>query len=128
MATIATAINTRSPEFASNAAALKGAVDDLKAKVAHIAQGGPEGVNLAASFNPSNILSGGLAGAAGIALAFAFASSSAFLSALAVLVASFSAACALRNRVSWPAASPGPTPMPERRRKARRSSGKNARS
>jgi amino acid transporter len=36
--------------------------------------GGPEGVNLGASFNPSNILAGGLAGSAGIALAFAFAS------------------------------------------------------
>lgn len=36
--------------------------------------GGPEGVHLGASFLPSNILAGGLAGAAGIALAFAFAS------------------------------------------------------
>lgn len=42
--------------------------------VAIFAQGGPEGVNFAASFNPSNILAGGLAGSAGIALAFAFAS------------------------------------------------------
>ena len=36
--------------------------------------GGPEGVDLGASFKPSNILAGGLAGSAGIALAFAFAS------------------------------------------------------
>ena len=42
--------------------------------VAIFTQGGPEGVNFAASFNPSNILAGGLAGSAGIALAFAFAS------------------------------------------------------
>ncbi|MDZ7920509.1 APC family permease [Rhodoferax sp.] len=37
-------------------------------------QGGPEGLNFAASFSPANILAGGLAGSAGIALAFAFAS------------------------------------------------------
>ncbi|HEX6020035.1 MAG TPA: APC family permease [Burkholderiaceae bacterium] len=37
-------------------------------------QGGPEGLNFAASFNPSAILAGGLTGSAGIALAFAFAS------------------------------------------------------
>ena len=36
--------------------------------------GGPEGFDLAASFAPSNIFAGGLAGSAGIALAFAFAS------------------------------------------------------
>ena len=42
--------------------------------VAIFINGGPEGVNFGASFNPSNILAGGLAGSAGIALAFAFAS------------------------------------------------------
>lgn len=42
--------------------------------VAIFAKGGPEGLNFAASFSPSNILAGGLAGSAGIALAFAFAS------------------------------------------------------
>jgi amino acid transporter len=42
--------------------------------VAIFAQGGPEGWNFAASFSPANILAGGLAGSAGIALAFAFAS------------------------------------------------------
>ncbi|PKO66226.1 MAG: amino acid permease [Betaproteobacteria bacterium HGW-Betaproteobacteria-16] len=42
--------------------------------VAIFIKGGPEGVDFAASFNPSNILAGGLAGSAGIALAFAFAS------------------------------------------------------
>lgn len=42
--------------------------------VAIFVQGGPEGVNFAASFSPTNILAGGLAGSAGIALAFAFAS------------------------------------------------------
>lgn len=42
--------------------------------VAILVQGGPEGWNFAASFSPSNILAGGLAGSAGIALAFAFAS------------------------------------------------------
>lgn len=36
--------------------------------------GGPDGVDLAASFAPDKILVGGLAGSAGIALAFAFAS------------------------------------------------------
>lgn len=36
--------------------------------------GGPEGVNLGASFAPERIFAGGLAGSAGIALAFAFAS------------------------------------------------------
>ncbi|TFD30730.1 APC family permease [Cryobacterium cryoconiti] len=42
--------------------------------VAILADGGPEGVNLWASFNPAAILAGGLAGSAGIAFAFAFAS------------------------------------------------------
>jgi amino acid transporter len=42
--------------------------------VAILIQGGPEGWNFAASFSPSYILAGGLAGSAGIALAFAFAS------------------------------------------------------
>lgn len=42
--------------------------------VAILFQGGPDGWNFAASFSPSNILAGGLAGSAGIALAFAFAS------------------------------------------------------
>lgn len=42
--------------------------------VAIFIQGGPEGVNFGASFNPANIFAGGLAGSAGIALAFAFAS------------------------------------------------------
>jgi amino acid transporter len=41
--------------------------------VAILVQGGPEGWNFAASFNPSNILAGGLSGSAGIALAFSFA-------------------------------------------------------
>ncbi len=36
--------------------------------------GGPEGIDLAASFSPSSIFAGGLAGASGIAFAFAFAS------------------------------------------------------
>jgi amino acid transporter len=36
--------------------------------------GGPDGVDLGASFAPDNILAGGLTGSAGIALAFAFAS------------------------------------------------------
>lgn len=36
--------------------------------------GGPDGLNLGASFSPANIFAGGLAGSAGIALAFAFAS------------------------------------------------------
>lgn len=39
-----------------------------------LANGGPEGWNLAASFSPDKILAGGFAGGAGIALAFAFAS------------------------------------------------------
>lgn len=39
-----------------------------------LANGGPEGWDLGASFAPQNILVGGLAGSAGIALAFAFAS------------------------------------------------------
>jgi amino acid transporter len=42
--------------------------------VAILSNGGPEGLNFAASFRPSNILAGGLAGSAGIAFAFAFAS------------------------------------------------------
>lgn len=36
--------------------------------------GGPDGLDFAASFAPSNVFAGGLAGSAGIALAFAFAS------------------------------------------------------
>lgn len=39
-----------------------------------LVDGGPEGINLAASFSPDLILVGGLAGSAGIAFAFAFAS------------------------------------------------------
>ncbi|MEY2694551.1 MAG: hypothetical protein RL142_899 [Actinomycetota bacterium] len=40
-----------------------------------LVNGGPDkGVNLAASFSPDNILMGGIAGGAGIAIAFAFAS------------------------------------------------------
>ncbi|CAB4924506.1 MAG: amino acid permease [Actinobacteria bacterium] len=39
-----------------------------------IAKGGPDGVNVAASFSPSSIFEGGLTGGAGIAFAFAFAS------------------------------------------------------
>ncbi|HEX5738792.1 MAG TPA: APC family permease [Hydrogenophaga sp.] len=42
--------------------------------VAIFIKGGPELVQWGASFNPSNILVGGLAGSAGIAFAFAFAS------------------------------------------------------
>ncbi len=42
--------------------------------VAVFVVGGPEGVDVGASFAPSNILVGGLSGSAGIALAFAFAS------------------------------------------------------
>lgn len=42
--------------------------------VAILVQGGPEGLDFGASFAPQNILAGGLAGSAGIALAFAFAS------------------------------------------------------
>ncbi len=44
------------------------------AAVAILANGGPEGWNLGASFNPTEIFAGGFAGTAGIALAFAFAS------------------------------------------------------
>ncbi|WP_448616540.1 APC family permease [Modestobacter sp. URMC 112] len=36
--------------------------------------GGPDGASLAASFSPASVFAGGLAGSAGIALAFAFAS------------------------------------------------------
>ena len=39
-----------------------------------LANGGPEGVDFWASFNPAAIVAGGLAGSAGIAFAFAFAS------------------------------------------------------
>ena len=42
--------------------------------IAILANGGPEGWNLAASFSPEQILVGGLTGSAGIAFAFAFAS------------------------------------------------------
>ena len=42
--------------------------------VAILADGGPEGINVWASFNPTAILAGGLTGSAGIAFAFAFAS------------------------------------------------------
>jgi amino acid transporter len=42
--------------------------------VAILSNGGPEGLHFAASFSPSDILAGGLAGSAGIAFAFAFAS------------------------------------------------------
>jgi amino acid transporter len=42
--------------------------------IAILIDGGPEGINLAASFAPDRILIGGLAGSAGIAFAFAFAS------------------------------------------------------
>jgi amino acid transporter len=42
--------------------------------IAVFAVGGPEGVDVGASFAPGNILAGGLAGTAGIAFAFAFAS------------------------------------------------------
>ena len=42
--------------------------------VAILANGGPEGPDFLASFAPDKILAGGLAGSAGIALAFAFAS------------------------------------------------------
>jgi len=44
------------------------------AAVAILANGGPEGWNLGASFSPTEIFAGGFAGTAGIALAFAFAS------------------------------------------------------
>ncbi len=46
----------------------------LVAGLAMLANGGPEGWNLAASFSPENIFAGGFAGGAGIALAFALAS------------------------------------------------------
>ncbi len=42
--------------------------------IAILIDGGPEGLNFAASFSPQAILVGGLAGSAGIAFAFAFAS------------------------------------------------------
>lgn len=42
--------------------------------VAILVDGGPEGLNFAASFSPGAIIAGGLAGSAGIAFAFAFAS------------------------------------------------------
>jgi amino acid transporter len=42
--------------------------------IAILVNGGPEGLNFAASFSPDKILVGGLAGSAGIAFAFAFAS------------------------------------------------------
>ncbi len=42
--------------------------------IAVFIQGGPDGVDFAASFAPKNIFVGGLTGSAGIALAFAFAS------------------------------------------------------
>ncbi|MCU1403010.1 MAG: family permease [Microbacteriaceae bacterium] len=42
--------------------------------IAILVNGGPDGINLAASFAPDKILVGGLAGSAGIAFAFAFAS------------------------------------------------------
>lgn len=42
--------------------------------IAILANGGPEGLNFWASFNPAAIVVGGLAGSAGIAFAFAFAS------------------------------------------------------
>ena len=42
--------------------------------IAVFVKGGPEGVNFAASFSPGAVLAGGIAGTAGIALAFAFAS------------------------------------------------------
>lgn len=42
--------------------------------IAILANGGPEGMNFAASFSPENILVGGFGGGAGIAIAFAFAS------------------------------------------------------
>jgi amino acid transporter len=42
--------------------------------VAVFVVGGPDGVDVGASFAPGNVIAGGLAGSAGIALAFAFAS------------------------------------------------------
>ncbi|MDO8338713.1 MAG: APC family permease [Microcella sp.] len=44
------------------------------AAVAILANGGPEGWNIGASFDPTLVFAGGFAGTAGIALAFAFAS------------------------------------------------------
>jgi amino acid transporter len=46
----------------------------LVVAVAILANGGPEGWNLGASFAPDAVLAGGIAGGAGIAFAFAFAS------------------------------------------------------
>ena len=46
----------------------------LVAAIAILANGGPEGWNIPASFAPTEIFAGGFAGTAGIALAFAFAS------------------------------------------------------
>lgn len=42
--------------------------------IAIFVKGGPSGIDIAASFAPGSVLAGGLAGSAGIALAFAFAS------------------------------------------------------
>jgi amino acid transporter len=42
--------------------------------VAILAHGGPEGINIAGSFDPNVIFAGGFGGGAGIAIAFAFAS------------------------------------------------------
>ena len=42
--------------------------------IAILRNGGPQGLNFAASFSPSAVLAGGVSGAAGIAFAFAFAS------------------------------------------------------
>ena len=46
----------------------------LVTAVAVLLDGGPEGVDLPASFSPSAVIAGGFAGSAGIALSFAFAS------------------------------------------------------
>jgi amino acid transporter len=46
----------------------------LVTAIAILGNGGPEGVNVAASFDPGLVFAGGFAGTAGIALAFAFAS------------------------------------------------------
>lgn len=46
----------------------------LVTAVAILVDGGPEGLDVAASFSPGAIIAGGLAGSAGIAFAFAFAS------------------------------------------------------
>ncbi|KGJ72679.1 DNA topoisomerase [Cryobacterium roopkundense] len=46
----------------------------LVTAVAILVDGGPEGLNFAASFSPGAIIAGGLTGSAGIAFAFAFAS------------------------------------------------------